>query len=205
MSKFVFDLFKRWLDFVGALTALLLFAPLLVVVGFVVFVTLGRPVIFAQQRPGRGGKPFTLYKFRTMIDEATSSNLETEKARVTPVGRLLRTLSLDELPQLWNIVRGDMSFVGPRPLLMQYLPLYNKRQYRRHEVRPGLSGLAQISGRNQLSWEEKFELDVAYVENRSLGLDALILLKSLSVVMSRRGVNPEGTDWVEPFGLNSDG
>ncbi len=205
MSKFVFDLFKRWLDFVGALTALLLFAPLLVVVGFVVFVTLGRPVIFAQQRPGRGGKPFTLYKFRTMIDEATSSNLETEKARVTPVGRLLRTLSLDELPQLWNIVRGDMSFVGPGPLLMQYLPLYNERQFRRHEVRPGLSGLAQISGRNQLTWEEKFELDVTYVETRSFGLDALILLKSLGVVMSRRGINPEGTGWVEPFRLNSDG
>jgi lipopolysaccharide/colanic/teichoic acid biosynthesis glycosyltransferase len=200
LRKPVFDSLKRCLDLLAALVALVLLAPLLVMVALVILVTVGRPIVFAQERPGCGGEPFTLYKFRTMFDAETSTDAESEKARVTSVGRLLRALSLDELPQLWNIVRGDMSFVGPRPLLMQYLPLYNARQYRRHEVRPGLSGLAQVSGRNRLSWEEKFELDVTYVEKRSFSLDALILLKSIGVVISRHGVNAKGNAWVEPFG-----
>ncbi|MBY0277517.1 sugar transferase, partial [Candidatus Binatia bacterium] len=147
----------------------------------------GGPVLFRQRRPGRGGAPFTLVKFRTM-----RAGDAPDAERLTRVGRIVRALSLDELPQLWNVVRGDMSLVGPRPLLPQYLERYTPRQMRRHEVPPGITGLAQVAGRNALTWEERFELDVWYVEHRSLALDARIVLRTIAAVLGRRGVSADG-------------
>jgi lipopolysaccharide/colanic/teichoic acid biosynthesis glycosyltransferase len=183
---------KRLLDLVLAVPALAVAMPAVGLVSLGVAAALGRPVIFAQERPGLDGRTFSLYKFRTMTDERdTAGALKPDAARLTAFGRMLRTLSLDELPQLWNVVRGDMSLVGPRPLLVEYLNRYSGRQARRHEVLPGITGWAQVNGRNALTWEQKFEYDVWYVENVSLAVDIGILLKTLASVAARRGITPD--------------
>ncbi len=175
---------KRLIDLALTLPLALLTLPVLAAVAVLIRWRLGPPVLFRQLRPGRGGVPFTLYKFRTMRDLRDSDGRPLpDSNRLTLLGRGLRSTSLDELPELWNVIRGDMSLVGPRPLLMEYLPLYSARQRRRHEVRPGLTGWAQVNGRNALSWEERFELDLWYVEHRSLLLDLRILLRTVGVAL----------------------
>lgn len=183
---------KRVFDLVLAVPGLLLSAPVQATVAVVVAATLGRPVFFRQARPGLGGEPFELIKFRTMKSPDPSRGLTDDESRLTAVGRVLRSTSLDELPSLWNVVRGDMSLVGPRPLLMQYLPRYSPEQARRHDVRPGLTGLAQVSGRNDLSWRQKFALDIEYVERRSMRLDLEILARTVLSVLRRDGINADG-------------
>jgi lipopolysaccharide/colanic/teichoic acid biosynthesis glycosyltransferase len=178
---------KRLVDVVGAVVLLVVAAPILVLVGVAVVATMGWPVLFRHERAGRHGARFELLKIRTMRAGDGS-----DAARLTPLGRALRATSLDELPQLWNVLRGDMSLVGPRPLPPAYLPRYSAEQARRHEVRPGITGLAQVSGRNALSWEEKFRLDVEYVERRSFALDCWILWRTLVCVCSRAGVAAPG-------------
>ena len=173
--------------------------PVQAVVAGLVAARMGRPVLFRQPRPGLRGEVFTLLKFRSMLSEDTGRGLVTDEQRLTKLGRTLRATSLDELPTLWNVLRGEMSFVGPRPLLVEYLPLYSAEQARRHEVRPGITGLAQVSGRNSLSWEDKFRLDVRYVDNLSLGLDARILLSTLRTVLSRAGVSADGQATMSRF------
>jgi lipopolysaccharide/colanic/teichoic acid biosynthesis glycosyltransferase len=185
---------KRFLDIVVAFTALLVAMPLIVLVAALILVFMGRPVLFRQTRPGLHGSLFTLTKFRTM-----RSGSGTDAERLGRLGRFLRSTSLDELPELWNIVRGDMTLVGPRPLLVEYLPLYNERQARRHDVRPGLTGLAQVSGRNALDWDSRLELDVQYVERMSPVLDAQILVRTVLAVVGRSGVSAEGHVTVEHF------
>lgn len=181
---------KRTLDITGAAVALLLLSPLILIVASLVWARLGKPVLFRQQRPGLKGKAFDLFKFRTMTDKCDQNGiLLSSDERLTPFGSWLRAASLDELPSLWNIVKGDMSFVGPRPLLMSYLPLYSAEQGRRHDVRPGLTGWAQVNGRNALSWEEKFQLDIWYVDNRGLWLDLKILAKTVYVVLRKTNIN----------------
>ena len=196
--------FKRVLDAGISLSLLVLLGPLLGVVSVISLVAQGRPILFSQVRPGLQGRPFTIYKFRTMAQDASESGAGTEAERITGFGRLLRKLSLDELPQLWNVIRGDMSLIGPRPLLLEYLPLYNSRQSRRHNVRPGLTGLAQARGRNLLSWEERLELDVQYVESISLTTDLRIFLWTLSAVAQGRGTTPKGSDVMAKFGGSHD-
>jgi lipopolysaccharide/colanic/teichoic acid biosynthesis glycosyltransferase len=165
---------------------------------------IGSPVLFAQQRPGLHGKPFLIYKFRTMTNAVDAHGEPLPDAqRLTPFGRFLRSTSLDELPELWNILKGDMSLVGPRPLLMEYLPLYSPEQARRHEVRPGLTGWAQVNGRNAVTWTEKFRYDVWYVDNRSLGLDLRILLLTVRAVLWRQGITGEGEATVGRFTGNN--
>ena len=176
---------KRAIDLTVAGVALVATLPLQVVVGLLVRLKLGRPVFFRQLRPGLHGKSFTMCKFRTMLD-AEIDRVD-DAARMTPFGRLLRSTSIDELPTLWNVIKGDMSLVGPRPLLMQYLDRYTAAQTRRHDVRPGLTGLAQISGRNLLSWEAKFDLDIQYVDHHNLRMDGSILLKTVGCVLGRKG------------------
>ena len=184
---------KRAFDLVAALVLLALLAPFMLLLALLVRVCLGSPVLFRQQRPGLHTKPFVLRKFRTMTDaRGPNGNLLSDAERLTRFGRLLRASSLDELPGLINVVAGDMSLVGPRPLLMQYVPLYDAFQARRHEVRPGITGWAQVNGRNGLSWNEKFALDVWYVDNRSFLLDLKILLLTLSKVLRREGISAEG-------------
>jgi sugar transferase EpsL len=190
---------KRALDFTVSLTALLVLSPLLAAVALVVWLTLGRPVLFRQQRPGLGAKPFTLYKFRTMRPAEPGLEGVREDERLSRVGAFLRSTSLDELPELWNVLRGDMSLVGPRPLLMEYLPLYSPEQARRHTVRPGITGWAQVNGRNAISWEEKFRLDVWYVDHRSLRLDLKILVLTLWKVFAREGISETGQATVTFF------
>lgn len=192
---------KRPLDFAAALMALIFLWPVYLILAAAVRIKLGSPVIFTQERPGKGGKIFQLYKFRTMTDERDEKGeLLPDEVRLTEFGKKLRSTSLDELPELFNILRGDMSLVGPRPLLAEYLPLYNERQARRHEVRPGLTGLAQVHGRNAVSWEEKFEWDVKYVDKiRFLG-DVKILLKTVGAVFKREGINSETAATMEKFG-----
>jgi len=181
---------KRAMDLFGALAALVLLSPIVVVLCILVRSKLGSPVFFRQVRPGIEGRPFKMVKFRTMTDErGPDSALLPDDQRLTALGAWLRSTSLDELPELFNVLKGDMSLVGPRPLLMDYLSLYNDRQARRHEVRPGITGWAQINGRNALSWEEKFELDVWYVDNRSLWLDIKILFKTVLQVLKRDGIS----------------
>lgn len=181
---------KRAMDLVGALAALVLLSPVLAVLCILVRSKLGSPVFFRQVRPGIEGRPFNMVKFRTMTDErGPDGALLPDDQRLTALGAWLRSTSLDELPELFNVLKGDMSLVGPRPLLMDYLSLYNDRQARRHEVRPGITGWAQINGRNALSWEEKFELDVWYVDNRSLWLDIKILFKTVLQVLKRDGIS----------------
>lgn len=183
---------KRAIDLAVAALALVALAPVLALVAAIVRVTMGSPVLFRQQRPGRDDEPFTIYKFRTMSCGDCDASPATDTLRLTRTGRLLRALSLDELPELWNVVRGDMSLVGPRPLLMQYLDRYTPDQARRHEVRPGMTGLAQVRGRNALSWEDRLAMDVWYVDNRSLALDLRILALTFASVVRRRGITEDG-------------
>lgn len=194
-----YDMLKRLFDVVGSIVLLILTLPIQAVIALAVRLKLGRPVIYRQLRPGRDGKPFTLLKFRTMKVAEVGDELGTEEDRLVPLGRKLRSTSLDELPTLWNVLVGDMSFIGPRPLLMSYLPLYTATQCRRHEVRPGITGLAQVSGRNSLSWEKKFDLDVQYVDSRSLALDLEVLLRTAKTVASREGVTGKDGLVVGPF------
>lgn len=200
MGSFSYLAFKDLIDRFLALIALLLLLPLLVLVAILLGWHLGSPVLFFQQRPGLREKPFWLVKFRTMSSAAESSGkLLADSERLTTFGRFLRNYSIDELPALINILRGDMSFIGPRPLLMDYLPLYSAVQARRHDVKPGFSGLAQINGRNTLSWEEKFRLDIYYVKNISLWLDLRIFVATIGKVLSREGVNADGEATISPF------
>ena len=191
---------KRVLDFLTALFALILFAPLLLVLAVLVRINLGAPVLFSQRRPGRNGKIFTMWKFRSMINACDASgNLRSDAERLTWFGQWLRASSLDELPELWNILCGDMSLVGPRPLLIEYLPLYSPEQARRHEVRPGLTGWAQINGRNALSWEEKFRLDVWYVDHRTFWLDLKVIALTVVKVLGRKDVSATGEATMSKF------
>lgn len=181
---------KRLIDIVVAAVLLLLFSPLMAGVALLIRLKLGTPVFFIQQRPGRHGKAFRMVKFRTMRDERDArGELLPSEQRHTTFGKLLRSTSLDEMPELWNVLKGDMSLVGPRPLLMDYLPLYTPEQYRRHEVRPGITGWAQVNGRNAITWEEKFRLDTWYVDHHSLLLDVRILLSTVQKVFSREGIS----------------
>lgn len=191
---------KRAVDVVLASAALVALSPVIGAVGVLVRVKLGSPVLFRQARPGLGGRVFEMYKFRTMTSERDESGeLLPDSVRLTGFGRWLRSTSLDELPELVNIVKGDMSIVGPRPLLVEYLGLYDERQARRHEVRPGLTGLAQVRGRNLLSWEEKFEADVEYVDRVSFRLDAWIVARTVINVLRRDGIAAQGTSTAHPF------
>ncbi|WP_448177292.1 sugar transferase [Pseudomonas putida] len=191
---------KRLFDLVAAGAALLLLSPVIALVAWQVRKKLGAPVLFRQQRPGRDGKPFEMVKFRTMRDAVDGhGNVLPDAQRMTPFGSFLRASSLDELPELWNVLKGEMSLVGPRPLLMEYLPLYSPEQYRRHEVRPGVTGWAQINGRNALSWEDKFKLDVWYVENRSFWLDLKILFLTVKKVVKKDGISGAGEATMSKF------
>jgi lipopolysaccharide/colanic/teichoic acid biosynthesis glycosyltransferase len=191
---------KRVIDLVVAALGLLLFAPVLILLAVVTRTSIGSPVIFQQVRPGRGGELFALVKFRTMSDKRDPTGaLLPDSDRLPRIGRWLRSTSLDELPELWNVLRGDMSLVGPRPLLPQYLPLYSPHQARRHEVRPGITGWAQVNGRNALSWPQKFEMDVWYVDHLTFALDLKILVRTLATVISRRGVTDECGGSASPF------
>lgn len=191
---------KRLLDIIIALTALLLLSPLYFYVAYKVKKNLGSPVLFRQIRPGLGGKPFEMIKFRTMKDAVDAQgNPLPDSERLTPFGKMLRSTSLDEMPELWNVIKGDMSVVGPRPLLMEYLPLYNKEQAKRHDVRPGMTGYAQVNGRNAISWEEKFKLDTWYVENRSTWLDFKIMLKTVKKVITKDDINEVGEATMSKF------
>lgn len=192
--------FKRVLDIILSLTALLILSPLLIVVSILVKIKLGSPVLFVQERPGLGEKSFRMYKFRTMLDARDCvGELLADSERLTKFGKVLRATSIDELPELLNIIKGDMSIIGPRPLLIQYLPLYNEEQKRRHEVRPGLSGYAQVNGRNAISWEEKFKYDIQYVDNISFVGDCKILWLTIRKVLVREGINSKASVTVEPF------
>lgn len=200
MRKLYEKVIKRAADFLLALFALIVLAIPLVMLSVLVKTKLGSPVIFKQERPGKNGEVFTLYKFRTMTDERDENGvLLPDEVRLTKFGRLMRSLSLDELPEFYNILKGDMSFVGPRPLLVRYLPLYNERQSIRHNVRPGLTGLAQVNGRNLLTWEEKFEWDVKYVESISPLLDIKILFRTVYNVLKREGISSETSATMEEF------
>lgn len=184
---------KRLLDIVIATTALIILSPLYVFVAYKVKKNLGSPVLFRQVRPGLNGKPFEMIKFRTMKDAVDANgNPLPDSERLTPFGKMLRATSLDEMPELWNVIKGDMSVVGPRPLLMEYLPLYNQEQAKRHLVRPGMTGHAQVNGRNAISWEEKFKLDTWYVENRSTCLDFKIMFKTVHKVLAKDDISAEG-------------
>ena len=184
---------KRIVDILVSFFGIILLTPIFLLVAFLIRKNLGSPVIFSQIRPGIDGKPFKMYKFRSMKNAIdTSGNPLPDAERLTPFGQKLRSTSLDELPELWNVLKGDMSLVGPRPLLMEYLPLYDKEQYRRHEMRPGITGWAQINGRNAISWEDKFKLDVWYVDNQSLKLDLKILLLTIKKVFIKEGVSSSG-------------
>ena len=180
---------KRLMDIVVSAALLAVLCPLLLCIGLLIGARMGWPVFFAQPRPGLNGRVFRLVKFRTMTDARDAvGNLLPDGERLPPLGRFLRSTSFDELPELWNVLTGDMSIVGPRPLLVEYLPLYNERQAHRHDVRPGITGLAQVNGRNALSWEEKFELDVKYVETHTLRMDFAILLRTMVVIFKRDGI-----------------
>ena len=184
---------KRIVDILVSFFGIVLLTPIFLLVAFLIRKNLGSPVIFSQIRPGIDGKPFKMYKFRSMKNAIdTSGNPLPDAERLTPFGQKLRSTSLDELPELWNVLKGDMSLVGPRPLLMEYLPLYDKEQYRRHEMRPGITGWAQINGRNAISWEDKFKLDVWYVDNQSLKLDLKILLLTIKKVFIKEGISSSG-------------
>lgn len=197
--------FKRCFDFIVALIALsVLFVPLLLVTVGLHFANKGAGAFFTQQRPGKNGKIFKIWKFKTMTDERDETgNFLPDEVRLTPVGKIVRSLSIDELPQLWNVLKGDMSFIGPRPLLVQYLPLYSKEQARRHEVRPGITGWAQCHGRNALSWAEKFEHDVWYVDHLTLWTDIQVILLSIRGVLMREGISQEGQATMEFFNGNN--
>ena len=191
---------KRILDITIASTALILLSPVYLIVAHKVKKNLGSPVLFRQVRPGLHGKPFEMIKFRTMKDALDAEgNPLPDSERLTPFGKMLRATSLDEMPELWNVIKGDMSIVGPRPLLMEYLPLYNSEQAKRHNVRPGITGYAQVNGRNAISWEKKFELDTWYVENQSLWLDFKIMLKTIKKVIAKDDISAEGEATMSKF------
>lgn len=191
---------KRLIDIVAALVLLAVLSPVMLALAIGVRLDVGSPLLFRQVRPGLHGHPFTLYKFRTMRGAATGeAGVHTDAERLTGFGRWLRATSLDELPELWNVFRGDMSLVGPRPLLMRYLPLYTAEQMRRHDVRPGVTGWAQVNGRNALSWEDKFALDVWYVDHRSLLLDLKILARTVAAVFRREGISYENSATMPEF------
>lgn len=191
---------KRIFDVIVSACMLLILSPIIILLYILVKNKLGTPVLFKQARPGLNAEIFKVYKFRTMTDERDENGeLLPDSVRLTKFGQLLRKLSLDELPQLWNVLKGDMSFVGPRPLLVEYLPLYNERQAKRHNVRPGITGWAQVNGRNAISWEQKFEYDVWYVENRSLWLDVKILFLTVKKVFVSEGINQAGQATMEKF------
>lgn len=192
---------KRILDFIFALMGLVVLSPLLLVVTvWLHFANKGAGAFFTQERPGKDERIFKLYKFKSMTDERDAEgNLLPDGERLTSVGRFIRKTSLDELPQLWNVLKGDMSFIGPRPLLVQYLPLYSASQRRRHEVRPGITGWAQVSGRNAISWERKFALDVWYVDHLSFRLDCIIIWRTVVKVLRREGISSASCDTMEPF------
>jgi len=195
---------KRGLDFGLSLLALVLLWPLFVLVALAVWIKLGRPIFFVQERPGLGGRPFKLIKFRTMRQARGADGRELpDEQRLTPFGRLLRSTSLDELPELINVLKGEMSLVGPRPLLMEYLPLYSPEQMRRHEVKPGITGWAQVNGRNATTWEERFSLDLWYVDNHDLWLDLRILLMTLKKVLAREGISQQGRATMDKFRGNA--
>ena len=191
---------KRLFDFLVSAFAIVIFSIPMLITAIVVRTKMGSPVMFTQKRPGLHGKPFYIYKFRTMTNETDEQgNLLPNEDRITRSGQIIRKLSLDELPQLFNVVKGEMSFVGPRPLLMDYLPLYNQEQARRHNVRPGITGWAQVNGRNAISWEERFELDVWYVDNQSFLLDMKILFMTILKVFKSEGINPDDKAFIEKF------
>ena len=195
-----YDVVKRALDVATATVGLVVLSPVILITAIAVRMNLGSPVLFSQPRPGRDGRVFRLYKFRSMrtVDEARG--WISDEQRLTRFGRVLRSTSLDELPSLWNVLRGDMSIVGPRPLLVEYLPRYTQEQARRHEVRPGITGLAQVSGRNTVDWEQRFALDVRYVDSRSLALDVRILFGTVRSVVVREGISAEGHVTMRKFG-----
>ncbi len=196
---------KRAFDIVIASLALVILAPIILILMAMIAWKLGKPVFFTQDRPGRHGVSFRMIKFRTMTDERSADGeLLPDEVRLGRFGRLLRSTSLDELPEFWNVLKGEMSVVGPRPLLVQYLPLYSPEQARRHEVRPGVTGWAQVSGRNALSWDEKFALDVWYVDNHSLALDLKILFMTVHAVFARRGISADGSATM-PFFIGTEG
>lgn len=191
---------KRILDVAIASTALVLLSPVYALVAYKVKKNLGSPVLFRQTRPGLHGRPFEMIKFRSMKDALdTAGNPLPDSERLTPFGKMLRATSLDEMPELWNVIKGDMSIVGPRPLLMEYLPLYNSEQAKRHDVRPGITGYAQVNGRNAISWEKKFELDTWYVNNQSLWLDFKIILKTVKKVLAKDDISAEGDVTMHKF------
>ncbi|WP_151828885.1 sugar transferase [Acinetobacter radioresistens] len=197
---------KRLLDIIIASIALILLSPLYVFVAYKVKKNLGSPVLFRQVRPGLHGKPFEMIKFRTMKDAVDEQgNPLPDSERLTPFGQMLRSTSLDEMPELWNVIKGDMSIVGPRPLLMEYLPLYSPEQAKRHDVRPGMTGHAQVNGRNAIGWEEKFKLDTWYVENQSIWLDFKIMLKTVKKVLAKDDISAEGEATMSKFTGNSVG
>jgi undecaprenyl phosphate N,N'-diacetylbacillosamine 1-phosphate transferase len=198
--------FKRVIDFSLSILAIIILSPIFLITALLVKLKLGSPIIFKQKRPGKDEKIFTMYKFRTMTDRCDENGeLLPDHVRLTKFGKFLRSTSLDELPELLNIIKGDMSIVGPRPLLVQYLPLYNNHQKRRHEVRPGLTGLAQCSGRNALSWEKKFDLDVQYVENIGLREDLMIICQTFIKVVKRDGISSDNAATMEAFKGNAGG
>jgi lipopolysaccharide/colanic/teichoic acid biosynthesis glycosyltransferase len=191
---------KRLFDIGASAIGLTLLSPIIAIVALQIRRKLGSPVFFQQTRPGKDGKPFQMVKFRTMLDaEDKHGSPLPDDQRMTPFGAFLRSTSLDELPELWNVLKGDMSLVGPRPLLMEYLPLYSREQFRRHEVRPGVTGWAQVNGRNAISWEDKFKLDIWYVDNRSFWLDIKILLLTVKKVLVRDGISGEGEVTMSKF------
>ena len=192
--------FKRFLDFILSLIAIVLLSPIYLIIAILVRVKLGSPVIFMQERPGKNEKIFSMYKFRSMTSEIDKEgNLLPDEVRLTPFGKKLRATSLDELPELFNILKGDMSFVGPRPLLVKYLPLYSEEQQHRHDVRPGLTGLAQVMGRNALTWEEKFKKDVFYTEHCNFLLDIQIIGKTILWVLKQEGISSDTSVTMEEF------
>ena len=195
---------KRILDFIISLIALIVFSPIMIIVAILVYVKLGSPIIFKQDRPGKDGKVFKMYKFRTMLDSYNKFGEPLpDEERLTKFGKILRSTSLDELPELINVIKGDMSLVGPRPLLVEYLELYSDEQKKRHNVRPGITGWAQVNGRNSISWNEKLNLDVEYVKNLSLILDIKILFLTVYKVFKRDGINQEGNATIEKFTGNN--
>lgn len=196
----IYKYIKRILDIISSLFAIIILSPLLAVTAVLVKTKLGSPVLFKQERPGKDEKIFTLMKFCTMTDERDENGeLLPDEIRLTKFGKFLRSTSIDELPELFNILKGDMSVIGPRPLLVEYIPRYNEHQHRRHEVRPGLSGWAQVNGRNSISWEEKFDLDVEYVDNYSFAMDVKILFMTVLNVLKKEGISSETSATMEVF------
>lgn len=195
---------KRLFDITVSFVTLLILSPIILIIALLIRFKIGSPLVFKQQRPGLDGKPFYVYKFRSMTDERDASGkLLPDEIRLNSFGKIIRKLSLDELPQLWNVLKGDMSFVGPRPLLVEYMPLYNEIQLKRHDVRPGITGWAQVNGRNTISWEKKFEYDVWYVENRSFWLDMKILVMTVIKVFKSEGISQDGQATMTKFKGNS--